>query len=158
MHHNTKQISEQDQKRDSWFSDMVDHLKADHFMLSTNAVTDEKKQMYDTLINGDDTDLFLSSRQLSTRYFIKQILTEYVQAIAESERMPLTLAVGMSDSKLLVWSEIADNDEETENALLLAEAKVNGKHMSHGFFINSTIIEHADHLPVPPHYQTILAQ
>lgn len=70
--------------------------------------------------------------------------------------MPLKLALGLSESKILVWSEIKDDDEETEDALLLIEAKINGKYRPFGFYVNSTIIEESDRISIPPHYQTII--
>ena len=63
--------------------------------------------------------------------------------------------MGLSNSKLLVWSEIEDNDEDMEDALLIAEAKVNGKYQKDGFYINSTIVEKSDNLSIPNHYQIL---
>ena len=64
--------------------------------------------------------------------------------------------MALSDSKILVWAVVDDNDEKTEDALIIAEAKVNGKYYEKGFYLNSTIIEKSDNLSVPPHYQKII--
>lgn len=144
-------------KVDTWFGDIIDHIKVDHFLISNNAATKETKNFYDDLIHGDGSNLIINMRRDSTRFFITKIVNDYINELKSSGKFPVKLAMGLSDSKLLVWSEINDNDEETENALLIAEAKVNGKYYGDGFYINSTIIETSDNLPIPPHYQTILA-
>ena len=144
-------------KVDTWFGDIIDHIKVDHFLISNNAATRETKTFYDDLIHGDGSNLISNMRKDSTRFFITKIVNDYINELKSSGKFPVKLAMGLSDSKLLVWSEINDNDEETENALLIAEAKVNGRYYDNGFYINSTIIESSDNLPIPPHYQTIIA-
>ncbi|MEJ0105202.1 MAG: hypothetical protein WDO19_22755 [Bacteroidota bacterium] len=89
-------------------------------------------------------------------YYIANIINDYLKELKSYNSNPLKLAMGLSDSKILVWSVIKDNDDDTEDALLLAEAKVNGKYHQHGFYLNSTIIEESDKLPTPPHYQSII--
>ncbi|CAN5488842.1 hypothetical protein BH11BAC5_BH11BAC5_43100 [soil metagenome] len=152
-----KDLQAPDAKTDNWFIGIIDHLKVDHFMLATNIATDEKKAFYHDIIHGETASLFQKTRDSSTQYFITAILKDFINELKETNRLPLKLAMGFSDSKLLVWSEIDDDDEETENALLIAEAKVNGKYIKNGFFINSTIIEKSDNLTIPPHYQTLIS-
>jgi hypothetical protein len=154
------QIQKQDElalKVDTWFGDIIDHIKVDHFLITNNAATKETKSLYDDLIHGDGANLIINMRRESTRFFITKIINDYINELKSSGKFPLKLAMGLSDSKLLVWSEIRDNDEETENALLIAEAKVNGRYYDNGFYINSTIIESSDNLSIPPHYQTIIS-
>lgn len=149
-----------EQKHDAinnWFSDFIDNIKTDHFLLSQNVATEEKHSLYNDLIFGDGNYAILKMRETSSIHFIGNIIKDYLKELKETyKKMPLKLALGISDSKILVWSEINDNDEATEDALLLAEAKVNGKYYQHGFYLNSTIIEKSDNLEVPPHYQKII--
>ncbi len=138
-----------------WFNTLIDTIKVDHFLLETDTVSTEKKELYQALIAKDHAKVFGDMRTASSQFFIKQLVLEYAQHIYTS-RTPLKLALGISDSKILVWAEIEDNDEEMENLLLLSEAKINGKFNIHGFYINSTIIERSDAILIPPHYQSIL--
>lgn len=111
----------------------------------------------DQLIFGDEKSLVHKTREASSIYFIKKIIKDYLFELKEHyKRLPLKLALGLSDSKILVWSEIKDDDEATEDALLLAEAKVNGEYYPYGFYLTSTIIEKSDNLDIPPHYHKIL--
>lgn len=141
---------------DKWFEDLIDDLKSDHFMLSEDMAPEEKKQMYKVLMSNDAYKLMEKTREQSTMYFVKSIVQDYIKALSSQKSLPVKLALGLSDSKILVWSEIQDDNEDMQDALLLAEAKVNSKYHNLGFYINSTIIEQSDKLDIPPHYQKII--
>jgi hypothetical protein len=126
-------------------------------MMQNKVASKEKEEMYKAFITGDERAILSNVRKSSTQLFIRRIVFEYLNELRNSENKPIKLALGLSDSKILVWSEINDNDDEMENLLLLAEAKINHKYLKDGFFINSTIIEKSDKLPIPPHYQPIIA-
>lgn len=142
---------------DTWFGNLIDTIKVDHLMMVTDTAPKEKKDFYDAMMSGQEKDVFCKMREGSSMFFIKSILSEYLSELYTDNHLPLKLAMGLSDSKLLVWSEIEDDDEETEKKLLIVEAKVNGKYSNNGFFINSTIIERSDNMPIPPHYQTLIS-
>ncbi len=155
--HNAPAESNKDEKINKWFSDFIDDIKVDHFLLTTQTASVAKQRLYDAIISGDEESVARSVRETSSKYMVKKLVYDYLQELRNYNKIPLKLAFGLSDSKILVWSEINDDDELAEDALLLAEAKINGKYHSCGFYINSTIIEKSDRLPVPPHYhQTIL--
>lgn len=141
---------------DNWFENFIDDIKTDHMILSSGVADEEKKSLYKAIMNNDGLELAKTSRKLSSMVFIKALVQEYMKELSNQKNLPLKLALGLSDSKILVWSEIEDDNEEMEEALLVAEAKVNGKYYNQGFYINSTIIEASDNLNVPPHYQKII--
>jgi len=144
-------------KVDIWFSAIIDHIKVDHFLMTTKSAPKETQNFYDNLIHGDGEEVVNTMREVSSKFYVSKIVNDYINELKLSGKIPLKLAMGLSDSKLLIWSEINDNDEEMENALLIAEAKVNAKYYKNGFFINSTIIESSDNIPIPPHYQSIIS-
>lgn len=141
---------------DEWFGAMIDRLKVDHFMLQTNTASRDKEDFYKGFIFNDTQKIFTEVRSASSQYFVQSLVVDYLNELNSAGRKPLKLALGMSDSKILVWSEISDNDESMEDILLITEAKVNGRYHDNGFYINSTIVEASDRLPIPPHYQTII--
>lgn len=152
---NTQEVLKDD-KIDSWFSGFIDQIKVDHLLVSTKTASPDKMKMYNAFISGDEKAILSQTRNLSSIHFIKNLVFDYISEINHQKKRPLKLALGISDSKILVWSEINDDDEETEDALLMAEARVNNKYYRNGFFISSTIIEKSDNLPIPIHYQNIL--
>jgi hypothetical protein len=141
---------------DKWFTEFIDHLKVDHLLIKEKIAPKEKAYFYNAMIFGDHEVLLSQMRATSTQAFVKSLIYDYLRELKENKTHPLKLAIGLSDSKILVWSEIEDDDEMTEDALLIAEAKVNGKYQAKGFYINSTIIEKSDSMEVPPHYQPII--
>ncbi len=143
------------ERLDVWFVSMVQKLETDHFLMKENIASDETKNFYEAVIFGDDKSGMAHVRELSTKFFVKNLVMEYFKEISSFNRIPNKLALGLSDSKILVWAEINDSDEDTEDALLLAEARVNQKYHDRGFYITSTITETTDLLPVPPHYQAV---
>lgn len=54
-----------------------------------------------------------------------------------------------------MWAEIADNDEQMEKILLIAEAKINANYHQFGFAMETTIVEKSDNFIIPNHYQTL---
>lgn len=143
---------------DNWFETFIGYLKADHFILTSGVASEDKRNMYKALIFNDEIELAKNTRKMSTKLFIKSLVKDYLTELSVQKNLPLKLAFGLSDSKILVWSEIEDNNEQMEDALLIAEAKVNGKYHNQGFYINSTIIEKSDNLSIPPHYQKIYGE
>lgn len=156
--YHTHNGSIQDQKNDNvdqWFTQFIDHLKVDHLMLQTNSAPFDKREFYNAVMSGDEISLASQVRNSSSKIYVKKIIFDYLEELGKLNRKPIKLAFGISDSKILVWSEIEDDDEYVEDALLITEAKINGKYHSHGFYLNSTIIEKSDNVAIPNHYQTI---
>jgi hypothetical protein len=65
---------------------------------------------------------------------------------------PVSLALQLSESKLLVWAVIKDDDELCENQLFLAEAAVNSRFYQYGFHISTTLVEESDSCKIPNHF------
>lgn len=98
----------------------------------------------------------LTSRIQSSLHFLGQLIIDYVNELKERQVEPRQLAMDMSDASVLVWAEINDDDEPTEDQLRLAQAKINARYNQYGFYLTSTIVEQSDCLPIPSHYQSIL--
>lgn len=140
---------------DEWFGSLIQGIQTDHFLLKENIASEDTKKFYTAAMSGNELSVAAQVRETSSRFFITKLVFDYLKEIITFKKIPLKLALGISDSKIMVWSEINDNDDATEDALLLAEARVNNKYQANGFFINSTIIEKSDNLKIPPHYQKI---
>ena len=139
-----------------WFDGFMAQLSADQLQLETNTATPEKEAFYNRLASGSGDKINQMSRVQSSMYFIENLVRTYLNELGSRKRFPLKLAMDLSDAKVLVWAEIKDDDETTEDAMRLAEAKVNAQFMSYGFHLSSTIIEQSDCLSIPSHYQSII--
>jgi hypothetical protein len=95
------------------------------------------------------------SKKTSSAFFIKNLIDSYFIELGERRARPNRVALELSNSKGLVWAEIENDDELTEDALILSAAKVNYAFSTFGFHISSTIVEVGDKLNVPKHYKEV---
>lgn len=138
-----------------WFDDMVSGLRVDQLLLETDALEQRKAEVYDAMIAGDHNFMHKYARNSSTAFFIQKIVESYFIALAEYKGLPRRLGLDLSASKVLVWAEIKNDDEQTEDALILAAAKINNEFADYGFHISSTIVEEDDQLEIPGHYTKV---
>jgi len=146
---------ESSNKLDQWFESMIGSIKVDHLQLQTKTATDDKTRMYNNIIEGRHSEMFSDMRNISSQFFIEDLVKEYLTELNERKVITHNLAFELSDAKVLVWAEIENFDESSEDGLILAEAKTNALFSKYGFHISSTIIEKGDNLTVPPHYLSI---
>jgi hypothetical protein len=146
------------EKMKSWFEQMIQKLAVDKMRLETGTASPEMEARYEQLIFGSQAEISQSARVMSSMYFIEALVSDYLHDLVQRKARPQKLALEPSDAKVLVWAEIDEDDEKTEDALLLAEATVNAKYDKYGFHISSTIVESSDKLAVPNHYLTVISR
>lgn len=142
-------------KMEEWFEEMLNSLRVDQIQLQTDTADEDKKRFYDIMFNGKYHEMFSDMRSTSSQFFIEHLVKEYLHELKSQQVNPIHLAFELSDAKVLVWTEINDDDETSEDGLILSEAKINAKYSKYGFHISSTIVESSDEIPVPPHYSLI---
>lgn len=140
---------------ESWFDEMVANLRYDQTLYENDILEKDKKDVYDTMMSGNHEQLSDLGRQYSSTYFISKIVETYFKELVKAESKPNKLALELSHSQILVWAEILDDDDIMENALILAEAKINAYFSKYGFNISSTIVENSDCLQIPEHYKSV---
>lgn len=142
-------------KQDQWFESMINSIKVDQIQIQTNTASEEKTRLYNNLMEGKHSEMFSDMRNISSQFFIEELVKEYISELNSRNVQTNQLAFELSDAKVLVWAEINDFDEKSEDGLILAEAKTNALFSNYGFYISSTIIEKGDNLSIPPHYSSI---
>ncbi|MCX6282404.1 MAG: hypothetical protein NTU51_10615 [Bacteroidetes bacterium] len=141
---------------EQWFDEFIAFLRSDQIQISAGIAPKEKLDFYNVMMSGDLNKILYASRSLTSVQFIKNILYEFSQELKQRNCKPLQLSVNYSDARVLVWAIVNDDDENTEDDLLMAEAKINAKYHQFGFHISSTILEASDNYPIPPQYRSIL--
>ncbi|HVX51632.1 MAG TPA: hypothetical protein VHB48_15835 [Chitinophagaceae bacterium] len=141
------------EKMDSFFEEMIATLNADHLMLETNTATEEKRKFYSAVINKNELEAVSITRMTSSMYFVKRLLTGYLDEITNKGVKLNKLAFDLSDAKILVWAEVNEEDDETVNKLILAEAKMNAECSAYGFHISTTVVDTSDKMDIPLHYK-----
>lgn len=156
MSESTQNIAiQQSSKQDQWFETMINSIKVDHLQMQTNTASEEKTRIYNNLVEGKHSEMFSDMRNISSQFFIEELVKEYISELNTRNVSTNQLAFELSDAKVLVWAEINDFDEDSEDGLILAEAMTNARFSNFGFHISSTIIEKGDNLPIPPHYSSV---
>src|SRR5882672_11206322 len=118
-----------------WFSKLISEIRVDKEMMEADVVPADTKQFYTDAITGNVDAMHNYARVNSTKYFIYKIVEDYFKELQSFKATPNKLAFDFSDAKILVWAEISDDDETTEKALILSEAKANAKYSDNGFFV-----------------------
>ncbi len=138
------------------FDDLVATIRKDELLIETGIASKETRRIYELLFSADQDELNKNIRTGNSFYFIKKLVYDYIEEVKKRGRNPEKLALQLSESRILVWAVINDNDEETEDALLLAEAKVNADYDEIGFHLSSTILEKSDNYPIPEQFSSVL--
>lgn len=115
----------------------------------------KQKHMYNTFANGSAAEINALGRNTSTVFFIGGILNEYVEIVKAKKIQLCKLAFDFSDSKVLVWAEVAEDDETSMDQLILAEAKINANYSKYGFHLSTTVVETSDNMPIPIPYKEV---
>nr|WP_321485066.1 hypothetical protein [uncultured Draconibacterium sp.] len=149
-------VMSKETKIQNWFDDLVATLRKDQLMIETGVASKDLEKMYQILFNEDYDKLHENLRVQNTHYFIKKLVIDYLTEVRRRGNNPEKLALQLSESKILVWAEIKDDDESTEDSLLLAEAMVNAKYNELGFHLSSTILESSDNYPIPEQFSSVI--
>lgn len=155
MTDNSHTTIKQSDSAKEWFDSMVINLRYDQTLLENDILEEGKKQVYDTMMSGNQESMSNMGREFSTTYFVSQIIDAYFKELIKVKSSPRKIALELSHSKILVWVEIEEDDEVMEDALILTEAKINAYYSKYGFYISSTIVESSDGLITPEHYKSI---
>lgn len=126
-------------------------------MLQTGVTSKENYNFLKSIMNRDEDAMHNYVKQTSSKHFIGKVLVDFFSELIERKITPedINLAMALSDSKVLIWAELCDNDEAMEDALLLIEDKINAKYYGYGFSINVTTVEKSDHLTPPANFNFI---
>lgn len=135
-----------------WFENLINHIQVDKLQMELGIADAQKSALYESFIKGDQDEILKSMRNQANEYFIERIVKGFIAEVANRKALPLKLAFSLSPSTILAWAEIKENDETTEDQILLAESKVNAIARNYSFNLDTMIVEDADKLPLPPHY------
>lgn len=135
-----------------WFENLINDIQVDKLQMELGIADAQKSALYESFIKDDQNEILKSMRNQANEYFIEGIVRTFIAELANRKAFPLKLAFSLSPSTILAWAEIKENDETTEDQILLAEAKVNSIARNYSFNLDTMIIEDADRLPLPPHY------
>ena len=154
---NSGNVKENEFKIKEWFDNLIAELNNHRDMLLTNTARRDLKDLYDRLIFGNKDDALLLGLKNSASYIILDIIVDYLKEIIVRKKLNLeSISVNLSGlNKILLWIVINNNDEKTEDQLILSEAKINAEYYKYGFSISSMIVEKSDEISIPSQYNRL---
>lgn len=146
-------ISEISQEQiDNWFAEFIHSIKVDKLAIETSTAPKETAALYMNAMTGNLREVVKTMRSVSNKYFIEQVTLSYINEIIHREAKPKKLAFSLTPSTILVWAEINDDDQNVQDQLILAEAKINSDFKDANFALDVMIVEESDKIKVPRHY------
>jgi hypothetical protein len=148
--------STSDTEISNWFDSYIADVRIDQLLLQSGAMNEEKQEIYKAMINKDLDSMHNYARKSSSMFFLEKLISSYfIELFSVRKAQPTKLALQLFNSKILVWAEVMEDDEITENAFILSEAKINQEFAQYGFYISSTLVETTDGFKVPNQYQEV---
>lgn len=144
------------QRGSQWFDEIIATIRTHQLVLETDLADKKRKEFYELMITGSEAEIAGVTNSMTTMVLVKNMLFDYIQELNKKEIEFEDIAFDNTNSGLLVWAVIKDDDEEAEDNLLLSAAKVNAKFNQYGFAISTTILEKSDEHPIPEHYQSVV--
>lgn len=137
---------------DGWFAEFIHSIKVDKLALETSTASKETADLYLNAMSGNVREVVMAMRSMSSKYFIEQITMAFINEIVRRNVKPNRLAFSLTPSTILVWAEVKDDDQNIQDQLVLAEAKVNSEFRDAHFSLDVMVVEESDKIKVPLHY------
>jgi hypothetical protein len=138
-----------------WFDNLVASIRGEQLQLESGIADREKQAFGNPIMENNSLQIALTSREMSSRLVIPQLIINYLNGLKKRTVEINSLSFQMSDSKILVWAVVNDDDEDSMDQLFLQEAEVNAKFAEYGFHVSTTIMEKSGNCATPPHFHSV---
>lgn len=138
-----------------WFDKVSFDVHLEKTKHEAGAMPDKLKALYTELMNGEINLLAEHSQQVANNYYRKKIALDYLDNLIKIDCNLNQLAINYNMNSVLIWSVIEDDDEQSEDCLIMLQAKLNAMYQDKGYRISTTIVEKSDPIPMPSHYREI---
>lgn len=139
-----------------WFDSFVASIRVEELQLVSGIANKEKHEFWKPFLENNSLEIGSRSRENGSRLIIPELVSDYLFGIKERKVDLNSLSLQLSDSKILVWAVVNDDDEQAMDQLFLQEAVVNAKYGDYGFHISTTIVEKTDNCATPSQFQSVI--
>lgn len=144
------------QQVSEWFENLIADIRVDQIQMETGVADPDKAKFYQQLMDGKSSDeIFKKIRFDASQALIERVVKAFIAELSSRKALPEKLAFALTPATIMVWSEIADDDEVVEDGILLSESKINAFAKQYGFALDTMIVEKSDCLDVPSHYYPV---
>ena len=127
-----------------WFDELVSSIRVDEMQIITGVDPQEKQDFLKLFSENNFLDIVRKNSEGTGMLIILDLLANYFKGIKTRCIEFKLLSCQLSDSRILVYSVVKDDDEATMDQLFLLEAEVNAKYGNLGFHVSTTILEESD--------------
>lgn len=152
----TLEISNKNIDISNWFDHFVASIRSEEIQLVSGIASQEKNDFWKPIFENNHFEIAKRNRETASMLLIPKLFTDYVNGIKSRSVNLISLSFQLSDSIILVWAVVNDDDEQSMDSLFLQEAEVNAKYSDHGFHISTTIMEKSDNCLIPSHFQKFI--
>jgi hypothetical protein len=99
IHQGSQNIENQPHKAKDWFDEMVANLRYDQSLYEIDVLDEDKKEVYNTMMSGNQETISELGRQFSTSYFVSKILENYFKELIKTNSAPNKIALELSHSR-----------------------------------------------------------
>lgn len=146
-------------KTGTLFKSLVDSLEISKYLYENDMSPPKEKALIDAILEQNVNQQLSIIRGSTTEGCAALAYAEFIKEFGRrSKRPPEKLAVEMTGSKLLIWAEIKEGDEDLLDALLLADARTTTTMQEHSYATSIIVVDSEDHIDVPNHYQVVYPQ
>jgi len=138
-----------------WFDNLVASLRGEQLQLESGIADKEKQAFWKPMMENNSLQIAVTTREMSSRLIIPELIINYLNGLKKRTVDISSLSFQMSDSKILVWAIVNDDDEDSMDQLFLQEAEVNAKFAEYGFHVSTTIMEKSDNCTTPPQFHPV---
>lgn len=124
--------------------------------------TNNKTSLNDNIsidIQNNINNLNISSNNVKFNFKdVNEIIINFINSLSNKKVLDKINKIGLHFEQLTLhfWFEIKDDDEDTENEIIRAEAELSAFTYKHYMVdIDTMILEESDKLNIPNHYKTI---
>ncbi len=135
-----------------WFDNLVTTIRSEQLQLESGIADKEKQAFWKPMMENNSLQIALTTREMSSRLIIPELIINYLNGLKTRVVDINSLSFQMSDSKILVWAIVNDDDEDSMDQLFLQEAEINAKFAEYGFHVSTTIMEKSDNCTTPPQF------
>jgi len=137
---------------DNWFAEFIHSIKVDKLSIETSTAKKDTADLYMNAMTGNVREVIKAMRSVSNKYFVEQVTMAFINEMINRKAQPKKLAFSLTPATILVWAEIKDDDEYTQDQILLSEAKINSEFQDARFSIDLMLVEESDKINIPQHY------
>ncbi|HCN37608.1 MAG TPA: hypothetical protein DIS94_07860 [Bacteroidetes bacterium] len=146
------------ENENEFFDKLIHSLKVDRDCLDKKILNTNTTKTYQNLIAENETDFIeiLEKHTLKKeKSELAKIILNFLDLLSKKEVQLFKLGFDLSDSNILIWAILPNDNELNESNFISAVAKANAENESK-FYLDAVWVEEEDNLEMPNNFKSII--